>query len=77
MNKQAHYWQMQEDRWHQQYLAAEKLLDQLEVKIWEKSSRIETLEAALRKVSAINNKRDRFSSEIDGVVVEALRDANV
>jgi NAD-dependent DNA ligase len=77
MNKQAHYWQMQEDRWHQQYLAAEKLLDQLEVKIWEKSSRIETLEAALRKVSTINNQRDRFSSEIDGVVVEALRDANV
>jgi NAD-dependent DNA ligase len=77
MTKQVHYWQMQEDRWHDQYLAAEKLLDQLEVKIWEKSSRIETLEAALRKVSAINNQRDRFSSEIDGVVVEALRDANV
>tara|TARA_R110002126_G_scaffold184538_5_gene332900 strand:+ start:284 stop:517 length:234 start_codon:yes stop_codon:yes gene_type:complete len=77
MTKQAHYWQMQEDRWHQQYLAAEKLLDQLEVKIWEKSSRIETLEAALRKVSAINNKRDRFSSEIDGVVVEALGSDNV
>ena len=76
MTKQAHYWQMQEDRWHDQYLAAEKLLDQLEVKIWEKSSRIETLEAALRKVSTINNKRDRFSSEIDGVVVEALGSDN-
>lgn len=77
MTKQAHYWQIQEDRWHDQYLAAEKTIDELETKAWNQSSRIETLEAALRKVSAINNKRDRFSSEIDGVVVEALRDANV
>jgi len=77
MTKQAHYWQMQEDRWHDQYLAAEKTIDELETKAWNQSSRIETLEAALRKVSAINNKRDRFSSEIDDIVVEALRDANV
>ena len=77
MIKQAHYWQMQEDRWHDQYLAAENTIDELETKAWNQSSRIETLEAALRKVSTINNQRDRFSSEIDGVVVEALRDANV
>ena len=77
MTKQAHYWQMQEDRWHQQYLEAEKLLDQLEVKIWEKSSRIETLEAALRKVSAINSKRDRFSDQIDGIIIAALGSDNV
>ena len=77
MTKQAHYWQMQEDRWHDQYLAAEKTIDELETKAWNQSSRIETLEAALRKVSTINNKRDRFSSEIDDIVVEALRDANV
>ena len=68
---------MQEDRWHDQYLGAEKTIDELETKAWNQSSRIETLEAALRKVSTINNQRDRFSSEIDGVVVEALRDANV
>ena len=77
MNKQAHYWQMQEDRWHDQYLAAGKTIDELETKAWNQSSRIETLEAALRKVSTINNKRDRFSSEIDDIVVEALRDTNV
>jgi NAD-dependent DNA ligase len=75
--KQAHYWQMQEDRWHQQYLAAEKLLDQLEVKIWEQSSEVENLKGALRKICEINNKRDRFSSEIDDIVVEALKDRDV
>ena len=77
MNKQAHYWQMQEDRWHDQYLVAEKTIDELETKAWNQSSRIETLEAALRKVSKINNQRDRFSGEIDGVVVEALGSDNV
>ena len=76
MTKQAHYWQMQEDRWQDQYLAAEKTIDELETKVWNQSSRIETLEAALRKVSTINNKRDRFSSEIDGVVIEALGSDN-
>ena len=32
--KQAHYWQMQEDRWHQQYLEAQKTIDELESKVW-------------------------------------------
>lgn len=75
--KQAHYWQAQEDRWHQQYLAAEKLLDQLEVKIWEQSSEVENLKGALRKICKINNQRDRFSSEIDDILVEALKDRDV
>jgi hypothetical protein len=34
MNKQAHYWAAQEDRWHQQYLAAQKTIDELESKVW-------------------------------------------
>ena len=51
MNKQAHYWQMQEDRWHDQYLVAEKTIDELEMKAWSQSNRIEKLEAALRDLS--------------------------
>jgi len=33
--KQAHYWERQEDRWHQQYLLAERLCDTLEQRIYE------------------------------------------
>ena len=33
--KQAHYWAQQEDRWHQQYLLAERLCDTLEQRIYE------------------------------------------
>ena len=75
--KMAHYWERQEDRWHQQYLAAEKLLDQLEVKFWDQSCRIAFLEGALREITKVNNKRDRFSSEIDGIVIAALGENNV
>jgi hypothetical protein len=28
--KQAHYWEAQEQRWYEQYLASEKLLDEME-----------------------------------------------
>lgn len=28
--KQAHYWQAQEQRWYEQYLEAEKMIDHLE-----------------------------------------------
>ena len=28
--KMAHYWEAQEQRWYEQYLAAEKLLDEME-----------------------------------------------
>jgi hypothetical protein len=28
--KQAHYWEAQEQRWYNQYLAGEKLLDEME-----------------------------------------------
>ena len=33
--KQVHYWERQEDRWHQQYLLAERLCDTLEQRIYE------------------------------------------
>ena len=29
--KQAHYWEAQEQRWYNQYLAGEKLLDEMEM----------------------------------------------
>ena len=77
MTKQAHYWQMQEDRWHDQYVVAEKHIDELETKVWKQASRIAMLEGALQKISAINSKRDRFSGEIDGVIFDALKDGNV
>jgi len=33
------------------------------------------LEEALQEVAKLNNRRDRFSSEIDAVIVKALDDA--
>ena len=70
MNKQAHYWAAQEDRWHQQYLAAQKTIDELESRIW-------ALETTLREISKINNKRDRYSDEIDGIISKALEGVHV
>lgn len=35
---------------------------------------IEKLEKALLSVSALNNSRDRFSSEIDKIILDALKD---
>lgn len=75
--KMAAYWEAQENRWHERYIEAEKLIDQLESKVWNQASRIDTLEASLRKISEINNKRDRFSDEIDSFVIAALGDTDV
>jgi hypothetical protein len=36
------------------------------------ADRIEKLEKALLSVSALNNSRDRFSSEIDKIILDAL-----
>jgi hypothetical protein len=33
---------------------------------------IEKLETALREVAKINNRRDRFSSDIDAIIINAL-----
>ena len=70
MNKQAHYWAAQEDRWHQQYLAAQKTIDELESRVW-------ALETAMQKISKINNKGDRYSDEIDGIISKALEGVHV
>lgn len=75
--KMAQYWETQENRWHDKYVEAEGLLDQLEVKIWNQASRIEFLEGALREIAKVNNKRDRYSSEIDGIVIAVLGENNV
>ena len=40
-------------------------------------SRIDFLEGALREVAKVNNKRDRFSDHIDGIVINALGEINV
>jgi len=75
--KMAQYWEAQENRWHDKYVEAEGLIDQLENKIWDQASRIEFLEGALREIVKVNNKRDRYSSEIDGIVIAALGENNV
>jgi hypothetical protein len=33
---------------------------------------IEKMEAALREVAKINNQRDRFSADIDAIIINAL-----
>jgi predicted RNase H-like nuclease (RuvC/YqgF family) len=75
--KMAQYWEAQENRWHDKYIEAEGLIDQLENKIWEQASEVELLKAALRSITKINNKRDRYSSEIDAIVIAILGDDNV
>lgn len=37
---------------------------------------IEKLETALREVAKINNQRDRFSSDIDAIIINALGEQN-
>jgi len=39
------------------------------------ADRIEKLEVALQEIAKLNNRRDRFSSEIDAVILKALDDA--
>jgi hypothetical protein len=38
----------------------------------EAADRIEKLESALFKIALSNNSRDRFSAEIDAIILEAL-----
>lgn len=75
--KQVTYWEAQELRWHEKYIALEGIVDGLETRVWEHASKIADLEGALREISKLNNKRDRFSSEIDGIILKALGDENV
>ena len=75
--KMAQYWAAQESSWHDKYIEAEGRVDQLETRIFEQASWIEFLEGALREIVKVNNKRDRYSSEIDGIVIAALGEGNV
>jgi DNA polymerase II small subunit/DNA polymerase delta subunit B len=45
-------------------------------KAWEFASRIENLEAMLREIAILNNRRDRFSFEIDTIIINALEGKN-
>jgi hypothetical protein len=40
----------------------------------EAADEIERLRADMRKITAVNSKRDRYSSEIDLIITEALND---
>ena len=52
--KQAQYWEMQEQRWHQQYLMVEQLCDGLE-------QRVHTLEQGIiNAVYHSDNEEDRI-----------------
>lgn len=70
--KMAQYWEAQENRWHDKYVEAEGRVDQLENKVWEQASEIETLKGALQKIAEVNNRRDRYSSEIDGIIIKTV-----
>ena len=61
--KQATYWEAQEQKWYEHYLRSEGVVSKME--------------DALRKIAEINNKRDRYSDEIDRIVLEALGETNV
>jgi hypothetical protein len=37
---------------------------------------IEKLETALREIAKINNQRDRFSADIDAIIINALGEQN-
>jgi hypothetical protein len=75
--KMAQYWEAQENRWHDKYIEAEGRVDQLETRIFEQASWIEFLEGAMREIAKVNNKRDRFSDQIDGIIIAALGEGNV
>jgi hypothetical protein len=46
--------------------------DPLKSELNKAADRIEKLETALHEVAKINNQRDRFSSDIDTIIVNAL-----
>jgi hypothetical protein len=68
----AQYFAAQEQQWYDRYIAAEGFIDRLENKVFEQASRNAFLEGALREIAKLNNKRDRFSDEIDAVIFAAL-----
>ena len=75
--KMAQYFAAQEQRWYEKYIDAERVINQLEEMVMQTSGRVAFLEDALREISKVNNKRDRYSDEIDGIVIAALGENNV
>jgi hypothetical protein len=58
--KMAHYWEQQEQRWHEQYLQAEKIIDEMESAI----RQIEDLAFKHIQDAAV---RDQISKIVDAV----------
>ena len=75
--KMAQYFAAQEQRWYEKYIDAERVIDQLEEMVARRVGRIVFLEDALREISKINSKRDRYSDEIDGLIIAALGETDV
>jgi len=75
--KQATYWEAQEQRWHNQYLEAEKMIDHLEMKVDEQKTRMKFLEDTLLEIFKENNKSNRFNDAIDGIIFAALGGGHV
>ena len=75
--KQAHYWEAQEQRWHNQYLEAEKMIDHLEMKVDEQKTRMKFLEDTLLEISKENNRCPRFNDAIDGIILAAMGGGHV
>ena len=74
--KMAQYFAAQEQQWYDRYIAAEGSIDRLETIVFEQSARNAFLEGALREIAKENNKRDRYSDEIDGIIIAALGEDN-
>ena len=58
--RMAHYWEQQEQRWHEQYLQAEKIIDEMESAI----RQIEDLSFKHIQDAAV---RDQISKIVDSV----------
>lgn len=43
---------------------------------WDLHWKLRKVEDALREIAKVNNRRDRFSSEIDAIILNALGDEN-
>jgi acyl carrier protein phosphodiesterase len=75
--KMAQYFAAQEQRWYEKYIDAERVINQLEEMVARRVGRIVLLEEALQEISKVNNKRDRYSDEIDGLIIAALGETDV
>ena len=72
----AQYFAAQEQQWYDRYIAAEGSIDHLETIVFQQSARSAFLEDALREIEKVNNKCDRYSDKIDGIIIAALGEDN-